>query len=477
MRSSMTDPLPMGDVPFPENEFFRGERRRLKAALVLAALWGLVALLHWFAWGRGLVLAIAAIAAIHAVRLLLARPPAEVTMGLSGLPEGEAWPSVAILVAAKDEEAVIGRLVRNLQDLDYPRDRLEIVIVDDASGDRTGAIVEAMAQTDGRVRLLRRSPGAGGGKSGALNDAAALTAGELLVVFDADAQVSPDLLRRAVPLFARSRLGAVQLRKAVVQVEGDDLGNLGESRDRYNFWLRGQQAEMALDCFLQQQRIALGGIGELRGNGEFVRREALTACGGFNEETITDDLDMTLRLHLAGWDIGCLTVPAVQEEGVTALAPLWHQRNRWAEGGYQRYLDYWRSLLANPLGASKRLDLLLFCMFQYLLPQATVPDTILSIARGEAPVLVPLVALGLTLSNASAFLGLRRAAIAAVNGPLPWRDRLRGWASAATLTALCSVYMLHWFVVIVFAGLRMAVRPKQLKWVKTVHGPAIVAES
>lgn len=353
MRSSMTDPLPMGDVPFPENEFFRGERRRLKAALVLAALWGLVALLHWFAWGRGLVLAIAAIAAVYAVRLLLARPAAEVTQGVMGdrgaIDGGEGgWPSVAILVAAKDEEAVIGRLVRNLQDLDYPCDRLEIVIVDDASGDRTGAIVEAMAQTDGRVRLLRRSPGAGGGKSGALNDAAALTAGEILVVFDADAQVSPDLLRRAVPLFARSRLGAVQLRKAVVQMEGDDRR---QARDRYNFWLRGQQAEMALDCFLQQQRIALGGIGELRGNGEFVRREALTACGGFNEETITDDLDMTLRLHLAGWDIGCLTVPAVQEEGVTALAPLWHQRNRWAEGGYQRYLDYWRSLIANPLGA------------------------------------------------------------------------------------------------------------------------------
>lgn len=477
MRSSMTDPLPMGDFPFPENEFFRGEGRRLKAALVLAVLWGLVTLLHWFAWGRGLVVAIAAIAGIYAVRLLLARPAAEVTLGLPLAGAGEdleSWPSVAILVAAKDEEAVIGRLVRSLQGLDYPRDRLEIVIVDDASGDRTGAIVEAIAQTDERVRLLRRSPGAGGGKSGALNDAAALTAGELLVVFDADAQVPTDLLRRAVPLFGRSRLGALQLRKAVVQVEG---GDPARARDRTNFWLRGQQAEMALDCFLQQQRIALGGIGELRGNGEFLRREALTACGGFNEETITDDLDMTLRLHLAGWDIGCLTVPAVQEEGVTALAPLWHQRNRWAEGGYQRYLDYWRSLLANPLGGSKRLDLLLFCMFQYLLPQATVPDTVLSLIRGEAPVLVPLVALGLTLSNASAFLGLRRAAIAMASEPLSWRDRVRGWGSAAFLTALCSVYMLHWFVVIVFAGLRMAVRPKQLKWVKTAHGTAIAAES
>lgn len=75
------------------------------------------------------------------------------------------------------------------------------------------------------------------------------------------------------------------------------------------------------------------GVGELRGNGQFVRRQALASCGGWNEATITDDLDLTFRLHLNHWDIGILPVPAVREEGVTRAIALWHQRNRWAEGG------------------------------------------------------------------------------------------------------------------------------------------------
>jgi 1,2-diacylglycerol 3-beta-glucosyltransferase len=72
---------------------------------------------------------------------------------------------------------------------------------------------------------------------------------------------------------------------------------------------------MALDAYVQQQRIAFGGIGELRGNGQFVRRTALERCGGWNEETITDDLDLTFRLHLDQWDIEILTCAAVEEEG------------------------------------------------------------------------------------------------------------------------------------------------------------------
>jgi 1,2-diacylglycerol 3-beta-glucosyltransferase len=60
---------------------------------------------------------------------------------------------------------------------------------------------------------------------------------------------------------------------------------------------------MALDSYFQMQRKAVGGIGELRGNGEFIRRQALERCGLFNEQTITDDLDLTVRLHLDRWDI------------------------------------------------------------------------------------------------------------------------------------------------------------------------------
>ncbi|MHC5830206.1 MAG: glycosyltransferase family 2 protein, partial [Nostoc sp.] len=116
----------------------------------------------------------------------------------------------------------------------------------------------------------------------------------------ADAQVTPDLLLQVIPLFQREKVGAVQVRKAIANA-------------KENFWTKGQMAEMALDTWFQQQRTALGGIGELRGNGQFVRRSALESCGGWNEETITDDLDLTIRLHLEKWDIECVFHPAVQE--------------------------------------------------------------------------------------------------------------------------------------------------------------------
>lgn len=243
-------------------------------------------------------------------------------------------PYVSFLIPAKNEEAAITPLIEMLNQLDYPGDRYDIWAIDDNSSDGTPELLDALSQDYERLQVLHRDHTARGGKSGALNQAVQLARGEIIAIFDADAQVSSDFLWRVLPLFQRDRVGAVQVRKAI--------SNAGE-----NFWTQGQRVEMILDAYLQEQRVALGGIGELRGNGQVIRRSALERCGYFNEETITDDLDLTLRLHLDRWDIDCVTLPAVREEGVTEALPLWHQRSRWAEGGYQRYLDYWR-LLCGP---------------------------------------------------------------------------------------------------------------------------------
>jgi 1,2-diacylglycerol 3-beta-glucosyltransferase len=221
-------------------------------------------------------------------------------------------------------------------------------------------------------------------------------------------------------------------------------------------------AEMALDSYLQQQRITTGGIGELRGNGQFARRSALKYCGAWNEHTITDDLDLTVRLHLDGWKIGLLLDPAVSEEGVTRAIALWHQRNRWAEGGYQRYLDYWRFLLRSRMGWSKKLDLVYFMFMQYLLPTAAVPDFLIAAARHQLPLLAPLTGLALSFSFWGMFVGL-------------YRTRRQEKFSFAQLleilgqTVKGTLYMMHWFAIIPSITARMSVRPKRLKWVKTVH--------
>lgn len=431
-----------------ESDFFQGlEGRRRKAAFALTIIWGGTIALNLVSWGSWLVLGLTSLLGIQILRVLFARPH-RVPQPLSEATKSD-WPSVSLLVAAKNEEAVIGKLVKSLCNMDYPADRYEVWVIDDNSTDRTPVLLEQLVREYHHLKVLRRVAGAGGGKSGALNQVLPLTKGEILAVFDADALVTPDLLRRTLPLFEQEKVGAVQVRKAIANAS-------------LNFWTKGQMAEMALDSYVQQQRIAVGGIGELRGNGQFVRRAALERCGGWNEQTITDDLDLTIRLHLDQWDVEFLLQPCVEEEGVTSALALWHQRNRWAEGGYQRYLDYWRWIVSNRTGYVKTIDMLGFLLLQYILPTATVPDCLMALVLKRPPILSPASSLGFTFSVLGMFMGLRR-----VGRDVPWNVSTLFLTLLQTLRG--TIYMLHWLVVLAGTTARISVRPKRLKWVKTVH--------
>lgn len=441
--------------------FYRGlAGRRRKAAVALTMIWSGTIALHLVSWGYWFVLGLTTLMGLHVLRVLFARP-IPVPEPLTG-ENPDDYPYVSVLVSAKNEESVVGPLVKALCDLDYPSSRYDLWIINDNSSDRTPIVLDRLAKDYQQLNVIHRGADATGGKSGALNQVYPLAKGEIIAVFDADAQVPKDLLRRVVPLFQRQQVGAVQVRKSIVQA--DDRRH----SDHTNFWVQGQKAEMAVDAFFQQQRIAAGGIGELRGNGQFVRRAALDRCGGWNEETITDDLDLTIRLHLDNWDIDFLMFPAVQEEGVTRAVGLWHQRNRWAEGGYQRYLDYWRLILRNRMGSRKTADLFAFWLTQYILPTATVPDVLMAIARNSSPMLVPVTSLTLSFSLLGMFLGLRR--IQAGGVTLSARKRQPIAALLALLETLRGTfYMLHWLPIIASTTARISVRPKRLKWVKTMH--------
>jgi 1,2-diacylglycerol 3-beta-glucosyltransferase len=442
---SLLSDLSVEDESVVETSVFlpsRFQGRRGKAAVVLTIVWSGTIALHLVSWGSLFIVGLTTILGIHALRIVFARPQTQETIDGS-------LPSVSILVAAKNEEAVIGRLVNNLCNLEYPEEQYEVWIVDDNSTDRTSQLLTQLGEKYGNLKILQRSPSDSGGKSGALNQVLPLTKGDILAVFDADAQVSTDMLRKVVPLFQRDKVGAVQVRKAIANASK-------------NFWTKGQTAEMAVDAIFQRQRIALGGIGELRGNGQFVRREALNTCGGWNEETITDDLDLTFRLHLEDWDIDCMFSPAVQEEGVTNAIALWHQRSRWAEGGYQRYLDYWDLILRNRMGTGKTWDLLMFMLIMYILPTASIPDILMALARHRLPLLTPVTSLFTTMSMAGMFVGLKRISQAK-------QFRFSTYLLLLYQTLRGTLYMFHWFVVISTTTARISVRPKRLKWVKTVH--------
>ena len=226
-------------------------------------------------------------------------------------------PILDILVAARDEENVIERLVERLFNLDYPINKLNIYIIDDGSSDNTPLILDRLSKKFQKLKVVSRSPNAGGGKSGALNYALQFTHGEWVLVLDADAQLKKDSLIRLFSFVDEGDWSAVQLRKSV-------------TNGSKNFLTSCQSMEMAMDTIFQYGRLSVAGVSELRGNGQLIKKDTLLACGSFNEETVTDDLDLSLRLLLSKSKIGILWDPPVMEEAVENLNALLAQRQRWA---------------------------------------------------------------------------------------------------------------------------------------------------
>lgn len=408
--------------------------RRWQTGLVLLLLCLAVVGFHLSPVGLWMVLVLAWGVAIYALRLFASEPVP--------LPTDKIYlPRVSILVAAKDEKQVIERLAYNLCTLQYAGE-LEVWIGNDGSTDGTGEILERLCLEQSRLHVLHRLPTARPGKSAVLNDLLSRSRGDILIVFDADAQVESDFLSRTVPLFAQPEVGAVQVRKAIA--------NAAE-----NFWTRNQAAEMLFDAFFQLRRQTIGGTAELRGNGQLVRATALHQVGDWTESTVTDDLDLTLKLHLQGWQVQFVWETVVWEEGVTSWQALWRQRSRWAEGGFQRYLDHAESLLKKHLGNTKSLDQAVFYTIQYLMPVAALIDLSLAIFWQSAALLTPLLLVATTMTAVGFYRAQRQNGV-----PVP---------EALMVSALGTLYFLHWFPVIVIKLVSMAIYPKRLVWVKTVH--------
>jgi 1,2-diacylglycerol 3-beta-glucosyltransferase len=365
-------------------------------------------------------------------------------------PEGEAvamapLPPVDVVVAARDEQAVIGRLVERIAQLRYPEGQLRLWVIDDASRDRTPQVLAELQERHTFLRVLRREADAGGGKSGALNLVLQQLQGRWMFVLDADADLQSDTLERLIPYAEQGGWAAVQLRKAEVNATA-------------NWLTRAQAMEMALDAVIQQGRLAVGGVVELRGNGQLLRRDALISSGGFNEATVTDDLDLSFRLLLDGHPVGLLWDPPVQEEAVLSLAALWRQRQRWAEGGLQRFFDYGPGLLSDRLRGSQKLDLACFFLLQYGLPVVAIADLLGALITRTSPTVWPLSFVAFGLSGGAILAGCRRPG---EGPPLP---AMNPWN-----LALGIAYLAHWFVVIPWTSLRMALLPKSLVWAKTMH--------
>ena len=234
-------------------------------------------------------------------------------------------PFISIMIPCHNEECVIESTVLNILNLNYKN--YEIILIDDRSSDNTASIIKNLSETYEKVNSLIREKTATAGKSAVLNDAIKIAKGEAVLVFDADAKIKPDFLDKMLPSLEDEEVGAVQAQKVIINA-------------KQNFLTRCQYNEYILDTHFQIGRDAVRGAVELRGCGELIKRKALESINFWNEETITDDLDMSTRLHIKGWDIRFCPDVKVYEEGVVDFYALIRQRRRWVEGSIRRYLEY-----------------------------------------------------------------------------------------------------------------------------------------
>jgi len=264
-------------------------------------------------------------------------------------------PFVSVLVPCRNEELVIEGLIETLLAFDYPDDRHEIIVIDDGSDDATGEIVDRMGRLHPRLRCFHRPPDSAGGKSGALNSALSTTRGEVIVVFDADHKPRADVLRRLVRHFADPNVGAVQGR-CIVRNSGESQLARTIAVDYYSGYLINEYGRQSL--------FDLPAYG---GSNCAVRASHLQAFGGWNEDTVTEDTDLTLRLVLIGKFVRYDVTAIDTEESVPNFQRFWRQRYRWARGHQQSWREYRMSVLRTPeLSLGRKLETFMFLLVYHV---------------------------------------------------------------------------------------------------------------
>lgn len=361
-------------------------------------------------------------------------------------------PFVSIMVPAHNEESVICNTIETILNLDYPN--FEIIAIDDRSSDNTASVLKDLEKKyPNKVIAFIRPKDAFPGKSAVLNDALEFAKGEAILVFDADATMEPNFLTNLVYELEPKDVGAVQARKVV------------RNKD-VNLLTRCQNNEMTMDTYLQVSRDSVKGAVELRGNGELIKRTALEDIGGWNNYTITDDLDMSTRLHIKGWDVRFCHDTVVYEEGIMYLFPLYRQRRRWLEGTIRRYLEYfWDILTSKKMSMRVRLDMIAY-ISEFIMPAWFIIELgilLIKIIVKDAP---PHILMSSIIMGGIIGLGFM----------LACRYSLRRYDNLSRRDAFfqaveTSIYLLLiWFPLVLFIGTKILFMKKDMNWGKTAHG-------
>ena len=363
------------------------------------------------------------------------------------------WPSVAVFVPCHNEEKVIGHMLDALLAADYPRDRLTIIPIDDRSTDRTGAILDDYAgRFPGRIAPVHRRPGSTPGKAAALRETSPVADAPIHFVFDADYLPGRGLLKQLVGPFFDPEVGAVMGRVVPLNVKPILLTRLLDL-ERTGGYQVDQQARMNLRL-IPQYGGTVGGV----------RKSALEHIGGWRDDTLAEDTDVTFRLILAGWEVVYQNRSECYEEVPETWPSRIRQIKRWARGHNQSLARYWWPLLKRPAHLSRRavLDGLLllgvFAVAPLLVVGWALAVTLYYLGQPPAAGALAILAVAMygTLGNFAAFFEVAAAA------------RLDGSRGRIRLLPLLIVGFLVSLVSISTATVGQILSPfRRLRWEKT----------
>lgn len=257
------------------------------------------------------------------------------------------WPTVTVLIAAHNEETVIAGALQSLLAVDYPKDRLHIMPLNDRSTDGTRAIIDDFAaKHPDRITPYHRVGGKPG-KAAALRDACSDIQTDIIVVFDADYLPSKGLIKHLVTPFFDPEVGAT-MGRVVPQNPGQNLLTRLMDIERSGGYQVDQQARMNLHL-----------VPQYGGTSGGIRVAALKSVGGWRDDVLAEDTDLTYRLLLNNWKTVYQNRAECYEEVPESWAVRMRQIMRWAKGHNQTFIFYfWRVLRAPRLRFTEKIDAL-----------------------------------------------------------------------------------------------------------------------
>ena len=292
-------------------------------------------------------------------------------------PERDDYPLIAVLVPCFNEEAHVEETIEALMELQYPN--FEVIAINDGSKDRTGELLNALAEHFPKLRVIHQIQNQG--KAVGLNTAALMTRAEILVGIDGDARLDPHSLHWLVRHFDDPEVAAV-------------TGN-PRVRNRSTLLGRIQVGEFSsIVGLIKRAQRSVGLIFTVSGVITAFRRSALHEVGYWSPEKLTEDVDISWKLQLAGWEVHFEPRALCWILMPETFGGLWKQRLRWSMGGTQVLLDYWPQLLSFktlrlwPLFIEYAMSMLWACLFAVLAAYRLIDLIFYKIDLHSAPVLL-----------------------------------------------------------------------------------------